>query len=423
MNKKYNRVAIITLALAASLIGALKVSSQAIPGPVIVPHATKGPTQERPRSNFGGVSISIDLNQVAKMLSREETIPDMIPNEAIFVISGTSEDAIRISNLANVTIIEANTLETISKTAVTVKLRTNDTPQSAIARLAQIAGVLWAQPNHVYQSFGTAKQTSQRLPPQFALHGFGASVRTSGTIALIDTLVDTNHAALRGANIVVTNFTPTRRAGAHGTAIAGLLVGTNEVQGVAQGARILNFAAFEENRNGRGLGQTRNLAKALDAANRARPDVINLSFGGPEDRLLHELIDHAMRSRGICVVAAAGNNGPNAAPPFPASFRPVLGVTAIDAAMNIYPNATRGQHVGFSALGVNILSSVPRGYAQLSGTSFAAAIVSGGMLHDKACFSDHDPVSAYYSASTAAKDIGPSGPDAIFGFGLFWIGD
>lgn len=425
--KNYIKIGAFAFILSASLMGDLNVSSQAIPGhPALPPNAppsTTSSNQDRPSANFGGISINIDLGQVAKMLSREEIIPDMVANEAIFITSGNAEDAIRIANIANVTIIEAATLETVAKTAVTVKIGADDTTQNAIARLSQIAGVLWAQPNHIYQSYGVAKQTPRRFPLQFALHGFNGAVRTSGTIALIDTLVDTNHAALRGANISVTNFTTTRRAGTHGTAIAALLVGTNEIQGVAQGARILNLAAFEENRNGRGFAQTRNLAKALNAANLARPDVINLSFGGSEDRLLHELIDNAMRARGICVVAAAGNNGPNAAAPFPASFRPVLGVTAIDGSKNIYQNATHGPHVGFSALGVNILSAVPRGYAQVSGTSFAAAIVSGGMLQDKACNRDHDPVSAYYSASTSAKDIGPIGPDATFGFGLFWIGN
>ena len=109
------------------------------------------------------------------------------------------------------------------------------------------------------------------------------------------------------------------------------------------------------------------LAKALQFALDENAQVINLSLGGPRDRLLERLLDIAL-SRGITIVGAAdpklGNGG------FPASHRGVLAVAGDDghdvagdillAPGRDIPTTMAGQKWGF-----------------VTGSSFAAAHVTG----------------------------------------------
>ena len=69
------------------------------------------------------------------------------------------------------------------------------------------------------------------------------------------------------------------------------------------------------------------LAKALQFALDERVDIINLSVGGPRDRLLERLLDVAS-SRGVIVVAAVDPSAGKAS--FPASHRGVLAVAEVD---------------------------------------------------------------------------------------------
>jgi subtilisin family serine protease len=105
--------------------------------------------------------------------------------------------------------------------------------------------------------------------------------------------------------------------------------------------------------------------------------VVNLSFGGERDRLVLWLVDRAIDA-GLVVVAAAGNGGPDAAPVWPAAHAPVIAVGAIDARGAPWARSARGSHVLLAAPGVEVLSlSGPRGYGLFTGTSIAAAHVSG----------------------------------------------
>jgi putative DNA primase/helicase len=71
-------------------------------------------------------------------------------------------------------------------------------------------------------------------------------------------------------------------------------------------------------------------------------------------------------SRGVLLVAAAGNSGGPVE--HPARYRSVIAVSAIDAANQLAPFSCRGPEVELCAPGVDVLSTVPGGgYARLSG--------------------------------------------------------
>ncbi len=386
----------------------------ALAPPTVAQVGQQAPQQQPLRGGSLGIGLSINLRpkRVVSIEERDGQDFDVVTDQLIFILDAQSTDAVLIAAAARVEVIDVSAINSVALTMVVASVSAPDTPELAIARLQKTAGVRWVQRNHVYRASGTAHP----LPKRFALHGLPTSptATVSGTIAMIDTPVATTHEALRGAEIRQYIYGESATTGIHGTAIASLIVGTGEVPGAARGATLLSLAAFTSDSR----SQTRFIAKAIDAAVRLRPDVLNLSFAGNDDRLLATLLD-AVKAKGICVAAAAGNGGPKAAVPFPASHRASLVVTAVDERMRPYAYATHGAQVDVAGVGVDMLAAVPNGYRKVSGTSFATAVVSGGLLHMAACSRDHDPVTMHYGATAMALDMGASGPDPVFGAGLF----
>jgi subtilisin family serine protease len=204
-------------------------------------------------------------------------------------------------------------------------------------------------------------------------------------VAEIDTGVDVNHPDLAGRIAVARNFVSGRSDVAewHGTAIAGIIAARADdgigIAGIAPEAKLLALrACWPAGGSGEtaAVCSTFTLAKALQFALDENAQVINLSLGGPRDRLLERLLDIAL-SRGITIVAAAdrkvGNGG------FPASHRGVLAVAGDDghdvagtillAPGRDIPTTMAGQKWGF-----------------VTGSSFAAAHVTGlvALLRDVA---------------------------------------
>jgi subtilisin family serine protease len=94
-------------------------------------------------------------------------------------------------------------------------------------------------------------------------------------------------------------------------------------------------------------------------------------------------------------------------------------VTATDPADAIYKSANRGKYVALAAPGVDILTTASNGtYEQVSGTSFAAAQVSGvaALLLERQPKLTPDTVRAILTKT--ARDLGKPGRDDIFGAGL-----
>ena len=122
---------------------------------------------------------------------------------------------------------------------------------------------------------------------------------------------------------------------------------------------------------------TFNIFKGLDWAASKNARIINMSFAGPADAMLQEMLVKA-NARGIVLIAAVGNSGPRSPPLYPAADPGVIGVTATDAQDRLMPEANRGPQVAVAAPGVEILAAAPDGgYQVTSGTSIAAAHASG----------------------------------------------
>jgi subtilisin family serine protease len=167
-----------------------------------------------------------------------------------------------------------------------------------------------------------------------------------------------------------------RRRTPHGTAIAGAIAANSKLVGVAPKVRILALRAFS------GSGEsaqstTFNILKGIDWAAAKNTRIINMSFAGPGDPMLRQMLAIA-KARGIVLVAAVGNAGPKSPPLFPGADAGVIGATATDADDRLMPQANRDPQVAVAAPGVEILAAAPDGKYQItSGPSVAAADVSG----------------------------------------------
>ncbi len=199
-------------------------------------------------------------------------------------------------------------------------------------------------------------------------------------VAVLDTGIDRHHEDLEGKVVAEANFTdsPTSEdINGHGTHIAGIIVGTSNngigVAGLAPESRVLNVKVADD----KGRCQPATVARGIIWAVDNGASVINISLELREDSAeLEHAINYAW-SRGAIIIAAAGNDG-DEFPIYPAYYENCVAVVATRQNDTLAPLSNHGDWVDVAAPGFNIYSTVPNnGYGYQSGTSFAAAYVSG----------------------------------------------
>ena len=251
-----------------------------------------------------------------------------------------------------------------------------------------------------------------RLPQAHAL-ARGMNV----TIAVIDSGVDVKHPEL--ANSVADSFDAlgsSEGPHVHGTGIAGAIVAHAKLMGSAPEARLLAIRAFGAGSKG-AESTSYVILRGLDYAAEHGAQIINMSFAGPKDPLIERGIA-ATASRGILMVAAAGNAGAKSPPLYPAANPNVIAVSGTDAQEKLFAASNRGNHIAISAPGADIFLPAPdEKYQITSGTSFSAAYVSGVA----ALLLEHNPAlkpnDVRAILTRTARDLGVPGRDDQFGAG------
>ncbi len=194
-------------------------------------------------------------------------------------------------------------------------------------------------------------------------------------IGLIDSGIDPLHGVFRGVAIERWGCDGVSHPSAHGTAVAALMVGQSaQFHGVLRNATLYAADVYCGGATG---GSADKIAAALAWFAQQNVAVVNLSLVGPPNQTLERVVA-AMVQRGHLLVAAVGNDGPAAAPLYPASYPGVVGVSAVDKDGRCLPEAARGSQVKFAAPGSNMVSAMPGAppYQPVRGTSFAAPIVA-----------------------------------------------
>ncbi|MEV8632223.1 S8/S53 family peptidase [Streptosporangium sp. NPDC051023] len=162
----------------------------------------------------------------------------------------------------------------------------------------------------------------------------------------------------------------------HGTFVTGLILLS------APGARVRPLRVLD----GQGVGDEAGLLRVLGRLRSDPPEVLNLSFGGHTfDDRPSPLVEAALAGLTSTAVVACAGNTASARPFWPAALPGVIAVGALDAAEEARaPFSAHGPWVDACARGEWLESAFLehgafQGYARWSGTSFAAAVVSGAI--------------------------------------------
>ena len=350
-----------------------------------------------------------------------------VPNEVVVeVASNVSPQTITaLMRRHRLTQLETVTLQS---TGTSIRrLRINDRRRSvpAVVRALAAEGFV-VQPNLI----ATLQEASPALAPagpaleQYALtrmrmpeaHTLATGHRV--LIAVIDAGADSRHPELAG--MILDTFDAIGsgdRVHPHGTSIVGAIAARARLRGTAPGAHILVARAFGTTRTSMD-GTTTDIVKAIEWSMRRGARIINMSFAGGRDPAIERHLASARR-RGIILVAAAGNAGPNSAPLYPAANPAVIAVTATDVDDRIFRSANRGNHIAVAAPGVDLwLPAVGGDYRRTSGTSFSAAEVTGVIALMLERNPGLDPDAVRRALVTTARDLGAPGLDPQFGAGL-----
>lgn len=198
---------------------------------------------------------------------------------------------------------------------------------------------------------------------------------------------------------------------AHATAVASLLIGEGTVRGADPAAHL--FAADVYGRDPAGGGAFA-IARALGWMIESGVKVVTISLVGPKNALLARAVALA-EGKGLTIVAAVGNDGPAAPPAYPASYPGVLAITGVDAHRKVLMEAGHAQHLDYAAPGADMLAAAPgSGTTPVRGTSFAAPLAAGRLAQ----LMTDDGDDARRALDREAVDLGPKGPDQVYGRGL-----
>ena len=242
------------------------------------------------------------------------------------------------------------------------------------------------------------------------------ATRGSGSrVAVVDTGLAEGHEDLRrkvalGWDFVNEDRTLRDRSG-HGTHVAGIATArTGNRRGVAGGCpdcKLLVAKVFD----GPNTGTVARLAEGIIWGADHGADVINLSVAHPNYSAIDKAAVDYAADEGAVVVAAAGNGGTSDRT-YPAAYPSVIAVAATNSDDRRASFSNYGDWVDVAAPGVDVLSTVPDGYASWKGTSMAAPHVSAlaGLLAAQGL----DGATIRTRILDTAVDVGP---DTYYGAG------
>lgn len=246
-------------------------------------------------------------------------------------------------------------------------------------------------------------------------------------VAVLDTGIDFNHPDLKSNYVDGVSFVkgapkPMDDQG-HGTHCAGTIAAAMNgvgVIGVAPEASLYAVKVLDNNASGLFSWSI----AGIDWCIQNNMHIVSMSLGSESVPTAVELICNAAWSKGLLIVAGAGNEDGNPVPPqqssvdYPAKYKNVIAVSSVDSNDVIAPNSGRGPEVDLCAPGVEILSTIPGGkYAKMSGTSVACPHVSGVAALAWGARPSSDNEQIWNLIASTADDLGIPGPDSKYGYG------
>jgi subtilisin family serine protease len=249
--------------------------------------------------------------------------------------------------------------------------------------------------------------------------------KKSIVVGVIDTGLELTHEDFQGRfapdgyNFVDDNYNINDVNG-HGTFVSGIIAATaDNNKGIAGAAgtydvKILPLQAGTPE----GKMYSSDMIAAINYAIEKEVDIINISFGGTEYLELENNVIQEAVDRGILVVAAAGNSG-NTEYLYPASYPNVISVGSVAENGQISSFSNHNDQVDLAAPGERIYStSKTNTYKIGQGTSYSTPLIAGAAALLKAANSALSGKEIAMILTATARDMGPTGKDNYFGYGL-----
>jgi hypothetical protein len=335
------------------------------------------------------------------------------------VVSEPDDALIAAANKAGFALIERATIDGLDIGYARFRAPAGKSLASAIRAMRKLAGRHDVSADQLHFASGRLESGEQGSG-----HGVNASPGTGVDPAAIRIgMIDGAPGANAGLNGTITRGSFAQGAGKpsnHGSAVASLMLGTQQVRGAAAGARLWAADVYGNDPAG---GNAVAIARAIGWLIDARVPVAVISLVGPSNPLLARVVQ-AARARGMVIVAAVGNNGAAAPPSFPASYPGVVAVTGVDSRNRALIEAGRALHLDYAAPGADMLAGNANGdAAAVRGTSFAAPLVAASIArHYTTLAPDRvapDRIAdVLHIIDASARDLGQRGPDNRFGRGL-----
>ena len=241
-------------------------------------------------------------------------------------------------------------------------------------------------------------------------------------VAILDTGVDASHDSLSGINITEISLLDESYAHenlGHGTGIASVIAGQKgDFMGIAPSSEILSVRVLNES----GEGDSFTVAKGIVAAVDQGADIINLSLGGMNSSIvMNNAIEYA-KSNNVLMVSAVGNEGARGVS-FPARHKDVVAVASVDAKSRVSTFSNYGEEVDIAAPGVGVITAWDENeFVQFSGTSIAAAFVTGALASELSYSTSDDKESTLNALYANADEAEKPGLDIWAGRGVLNIG-
>lgn len=311
-----------------------------------------------------------------------------------------------------------------------------EVPANAIAGLAKNPLVKVVEPDLGVQAdeygddWGIARIGSRLVHEGNVAPEIGPLAGTGVRVAVLDTGIDYNHpdlaAVYAGGYDFVNNDSDPYDDQYHGTHCAGTIAASLNgfgVVGVAPEARLYGLKVLSST----GSGSYSYVISALDwcVANQIQVASLSLGSSGDPGSQVRDAFNRVYNA-GVVVVASAGNSGAGTdTVGYPAKYDSVIAVGSTTRSDTRSSFSSTGPAVEVAAPGSSILSTYPgNSYAYLSGTSMAcphvsgvaALLLSGGVADANGDGRVNDDVRL--ALQVTAEDLGPTGRDNDFGFGL-----
>lgn len=352
-------------------------------GEVVTQAGQIGEELERPLQDLRRLQVRDLLREHRRELEADPQGMPIVRSQILAL--GMDQSALAAARAQGFDVVRSDAIDA-QTSMVTLRAPARMSTRRALRRLRQ------ADPQGVYDFDHLHLESGVAL----TIAGFAQSGASGGPrVGLIDSGVDAS------VHVVEQRAFATEQpvAGPHGTTIAGL------IRTAVPGARIYAADIYGGAPTG---GASSALARALGWLATENVAVINVSLVGPRNRVVEAVVSR-MAARGFVIVAAVGNDGPAAAPLFPASYDGVVGVTGVDARDRVLVEAGRGAQVDFAAIGVQ---------GRARGTSYAAPIVAARLAARLPAPGASAAQNAIVTLRADARDLGARGRDDVYGYGL-----